>query len=198
MKVSGFMYFVVIFSLFFIMPSDHLFGGVDDADKGHINNDSNQNGGMTMEINIPEPLTLEHKELHEELVKATKAGGKTGEAAKEVAALLHPHFLKEEEYALPPLGLLTALAEGKYIQEDEIESVLQMTWRLKEELPLMLKEHKEIVAALEKLGTAAKEENKREYVQFAQKLILHAQTEEEVLYPTSILIGEYIKLKQEK
>ena len=84
------------------------------------------------------------------------------------------------------------------MQKDEIESVLKMTDRLKEELPLMLKEHNQIVAALETLSTAAKEENKQEYVQFAQKLILHAQTEEEVLYPTSILIGEYIKLKQEK
>jgi hypothetical protein len=33
------------------------------------------------------------------------------------------------------------------------------------------------------------------YAGFARKLILHAQTEEEILYPASILIGEYLKLK---
>ena len=38
-------------------------------------------------------------------------------------------------------------------------------------------------------------EKKMEYVKFADKLILHAQNEEEVLYPASILVGEYLKLK---
>ena len=164
----------------------------------HLLTKTKEIGGNTMVIRIPEPLVMEHEELHEELVKATKAGGKTGEAAKAVATLLHPHFVKEEEYALPPLGLLSFLAEGNDMQKDEIESVLKMTDRLKEELPLMLMEHKQIVAALETLSTAAEEENKPEYVNFSQKLILHARTEEEVLYPTSILIGEYVKLKLQK
>lgn len=31
-----------------------------------------------------------------------------------------------------------------------------------------------------------------------EKLMLHAQTEEEVLYPTALLIGEYLKLKLKK
>jgi len=30
-----------------------------------------------------------------------KEGGKVGKAAKAVANVLHPHFEKEEEYALP-------------------------------------------------------------------------------------------------
>ena len=58
-----------------------------------------------MEFEIPESLELEHEELHRQLVHAVKEGGKIGEAAKAVAELLHPHFEKEEEYALPPLGL---------------------------------------------------------------------------------------------
>jgi len=32
-------------------------------------------------------------------------------------------------------------------------------------------------------------------VHFAEKLMLHAQTEEQVSYPTSILIGRYVKSK---
>ena len=62
----------------------------------------------------------------------------------------------------------------------------------------MLMEHKSIVAALNHLADVAKQENKPEYVEFAEKLILHAQTEEEVSYPTAILIGEYLKLKLNK
>jgi len=99
----------------------------------------------------------------------------------------------EEKYALPPLGLLPALAEGKV--SPEMAQVFSMTDTLKAELPRMLDEHQVIVAALKKLIEAAGQEGKPEYVHFAEKLMLHAQNEEEVAYPTSILIGEYLKLK---
>jgi len=57
----------------------------------------------------------------------------------------------------------------------------------------MLSEHRDIVAALDKLEKAARAEGQAEYVEFAEKLKLHATTEEEVSYPTAILIGEYVK-----
>ena len=47
---------------------------------------------------------VEHEELHAELGALTKAPGRVGEAARNVATLLHPHFVKEEEYALPLVG----------------------------------------------------------------------------------------------
>ena len=119
-----------------------------------------------------------------------------GEAAKMVAKILHPHFVKEEEYAMPPLGLLPLLAEGKVTPD--MKDVLAMTDKLKAELSQMLTEHREIVAALQELIAAAKKENKMKYVSFADKLILHAQTEEKVYYPTTILIGEYLKQKVRK
>lgn len=144
-----------------------------------------------MTFQIPKSLKLEHEELHAELVMATKAGGKVGEAAKGVATVLHDHFVKEEEFALPPIGLLSALARGEV--DENMKSVLRMTDRLKAELPEMLEEHKAVVAALEKLIAAAKAENQPEHARFAEKLMLHAQTEEEVLYPAAILVGEYLK-----
>ena len=146
-----------------------------------------------MEFTIPKALKSEHQELHAELAKATKVAGKIGEAARAVAKILHPHFVKEEEYALPPLGLLSHLAEGEVTPQ--MGKVLQMTDRLKAEVRQMLEEHKAIVAALKNLSNVAKREKKIEYVHFADKLIAHAKTEEEVLYPIAILIGEYVKLK---
>jgi hypothetical protein len=113
-----------------------------------------------------------------------------------VAALLHPHFVKEEAYALPPWGLLPLLAEGNITHE--MGQVLPMTERLKAELPHMLQEHQVIVAALKTLADVAEQEQQRDYARFAEKLMLHAQTEEDVLYPTTILIGEYLKLKLAK
>jgi hypothetical protein len=146
-----------------------------------------------MTFTIPNPLKLEHEELHAELVTATKAGGRVGEAANAVAKVLHEHFVKEEEFALPPLGLLAALARDKL--DEDAKSVLSMTDRLKSELSEMLEEHKAIVAELENLMAAAEAEKKPEHARFAEKLMLHAQTEEEVLYPAAILVGEYLKLK---
>lgn len=146
-----------------------------------------------MEFKIPEPMKLEHDELHAELVNATKEKGRIGTAAKNVAKVLHSHFVNEEAYAIPPLGLLPSLARGQV--SPEMKEVLAMTDKLKAELPTMLEEHKAIVGALKKLITAAKKEKKFKYVRFAEKLMLHARTEEDVAYPTAILIGEYIRSK---
>ena len=148
-----------------------------------------------MNPKVPESLKLEHEELHAELARSIKAGGKTGEAAKAVAGVLHNHFLKEEEFALPPIGLLAALARGEV--DEEMRGVLVMTERLKAELPEMLREHQSVVAALEQLTAAAEKEKLPEHTRFAEKLMLHAQTEEEVLYPAAVLVGEYLKLKLE-
>jgi hypothetical protein len=65
--------------------------------------------------------------------------------------------------------------------------------KLEAELPQMLAEHKDIVTALQQLVEFAKAENKPEYVHFAEKLMAHARTEEEVSYPTALLIGRYLK-----
>lgn len=146
-----------------------------------------------MELKTPQSLKKEHDELHAKLARAKEVGGATGIAAKSVAKVLHPHFLKEDEYALPQLGLLQFLAEGKIFQE--MEAAVAMSDRLKADLSHMLLEHKEIVAALEALIDAAKSEGKTEILPFAEELKLHAQNEEKILYPASILIGEYLKLK---
>lgn len=86
-------------------------------------------------------------------MKATQEPGAVGEAAREVARLLHPHFVAGEDFALPPLALLSALAGGAV--RPEMAEVLPMTRRLKAELPKMLAEHKQIVGALDKLRAAA-------------------------------------------
>ena len=144
-----------------------------------------------MKFEIPKPLQIEHQELHATLVKATNEPGAVGEAAREVARLLHPHFVREEEFALPPIALLADIAlRGVTPQMAE---VLPLTRRLRAELPAMLAEHERIVAALEKLRAAARGAELAEYERFADALVLHAQTEEQVLYPAAILVGEHVE-----
>ena len=132
-----------------------------------------------MKFTITQTLQSEHAALHERLRRATEAGGEVGEAAKTLARLMHPHFVKEDQFALPPLGLLVALARGE--TNAEMAAVLELTDRLEAELPQMLEEHRGIVEALSKLREAAARAGHDDIVTFAEALVEHAQTEEAVL-----------------
>jgi len=144
-----------------------------------------------MNFDIPRPMKIEHEELHGALSALTRAGGRTGDAAKAVAKVLHAHFVKENEYALPPLSLLVPLSEGKF--DPAMADVLKLTDTLAAEMPAMLSEHRDIVSTLKALTEAATSENKPEGVQFASMLTAHAEMEEQVTYPTALLIGRYVK-----
>ena len=141
----------------------------------------------------PTVLTMEHQGMQEEMARATRAGGRTEEAAWQVTRVLYPHVFREEEFAIPPLLLLPKLARGEVTPD--MESIIVKTDTLKVEMPRMLQEHKAIIGALQKLLQAATSEQHTGFARFAQKLILHAQMEEELLYPAAILVGEYLKLK---
>lgn len=146
-----------------------------------------------MTLKTPGSIQTEHDELHEKLKKATECGGQTQEAAKEVADLLHAHFVAEEAYAMPPLGLLSSLAEGR--MPEDAGRAIEMTGKLKANLEHMIGEHREIQKALRTLILEATAEGKPEHAQFGRELMLHAETEEEILYPAALLIGEYLKLR---
>ena len=146
-----------------------------------------------MKYTNPEALEAEHHELHVQLERAIQAGGEVGAAAQAVAEVLHAHFVGEERLALPPLALLHALAAGRI--EADMAPYITLTEALKRELPQMLAEHQAIVAALDALVAAAQRAQNDDVLSFAEKLKLHAQVEEEILYPAAILAGEYLKLR---
>ena len=148
---------------------------------------------MPLTLEIPRSVQLEHAAIHAALVDATKAAGAVGTAAAALARELHPHFVREEEIALPPLGLLARLADGRRISDAEITAVLPMSDALKRELPRMLEEHTRIRAAVEELRRAAIAAHDTTAERLAAQLALHAQNEEDVLYPAAILVGELIR-----
>jgi hypothetical protein len=148
---------------------------------------------MSFPCAIPDAVREEHEELHRRLSEATLAGGRVGAAAKKAARLLHAHLIREEELAMRPLGLLRALAEGAVTAD--MAGVLGLTNALRDELPRMLAEHRQIVLALNTLREAAHEEDRPSFGELADELILHARMEEEILYPAALLVGEFLKLK---
>jgi hypothetical protein len=52
-----------------------------------------------------------------------------------------------------------------------------------------------IGAAARRLEQVAREEGNAEVERLAQKLQLHARSEEEVLYPAAVLVGELVRAR---
>lgn len=140
---------------------------------------------------IPASIREEHAAIHKELEQATTAPGRVGAAARALAAVLHPHFVREEQIALPPLGLLAPLARGEHTPA--MRDVLPMTDSLRAELPHMLEEHRAIRAATLKLLAEARAAKNARVTRLAEQLALHAQTEEEVYYPAAVLVGDLVR-----
>ena len=147
-------------------------------------------------IEILESIRREHEAIHSALVAATRAPGRVGMAAEALAEVLHPHFVREEEIALPPLGLLAPLAAGHTVPEAPLSTAAEMTSALRAEMPRMLEEHVRIRAAVAELRAAAESVGAEAQVELADELALHAQTEEEVLYPAALLVGDLLRARR--
>lgn len=146
--------------------------------------------GEPAELKMPDSLRKRHESFHAEFTEATKDAGMVGDAARGIEKLATAHFAKAKD-VFPPLGLLPRLAEGK-VTPDMREAV-EIAEKLRAGLPQIRRDHQELIAGLKKLGEAAKVEGKADHVRFVEKLTLHIQEEEEVLYPTVLLVGDSVK-----
>lgn len=144
-----------------------------------------------MEPKTPKALLSEHENLFNYIENLVSLGGELGEEAKLLSEFSRPHFKKEEEYALPPLSLLLTLSEGNWTLESTV--AIEMADKLKVTLSEMKKEHNIICKMLENLEVLAKKEDNQKLTQFINDLKLHIDVEEQVLYPATILTGDYLK-----
>lgn len=144
-----------------------------------------------MEPKTPKALLHGHENLFNDMESIVSFGGEIGEKAKLLADLSRPHFKKEEEFALPPLSLLLALSEGNW--RIESKAAVEMANELETNLSEMKQEHSKIIQILENLNALAEDINNHKVKQFISDLKLHIEIEEQVLYPATILIGQYLK-----
>lgn len=142
-------------------------------------------------VDIPSSIKTEHEEIHEALIAATKRTDPVGKAARDLAAVLHPHFVREEQIALPPLGALRALASGTPV--DGAATILAMSDSLRAELPRMLVQHVAIRNAVVHMRELAVQAGARDAIGLADALAQHARTEEEVLYPAAVVVGDLLR-----
>jgi len=144
-----------------------------------------------MPLGIPEVMREEHEELHNELRKATKMPGSVGKKATRVAEILHPHFERENELAMPVIGIARELAEDR--SSPDFPRALELSEKFRTEYEKMLHEHEEIIEALAELEKAAKRAKKRAVLEFARKLKMHAKIEEDLTYPAVLIVGKLLK-----
>jgi hypothetical protein len=173
-----------------------LAGGIAWAQHNHTH--SEQAESHKSALTVPSSIQQEHTHLHHQLDAALQSGGKTAEKAKAVADVLASHFEQEEAFAMPPLGLLQSLAHKQPLDEADARKAIDMATRLRQEYDAMLKEHQALTEALHALAVAAREEGKPAHAHLAEALIMHAQNEEQILYPATLVIGEYLTLLRDK
>lgn len=143
---------------------------------------------------IPSSVEASHRAVQSRLAAITNAGGRTGAAAVELERVLGPHLRKEEQLALPLLGLLPGLAQGA--APADLAGAVALADRLRAEMPAMLREHQDIAAAIVTLRRAAQEDGNTDAAAFADQLAAHAAEEEQILYPGALLVGAYLRTRR--
>ena len=143
-------------------------------------------------LKVPDSLKNGHDTLHAGLKRAMREPGQVGETARKLMQVMDGHMLREEKFALRPLGLLKALGRGE--TPSDLAEAASLVTGLRREMPQMMDEHRQIAELLKLLAKNAEAQGKPEYVQFAEDMLLHAEFEEDILYPAAILIGRYAAL----
>jgi iron-sulfur cluster repair protein YtfE (RIC family) len=142
-----------------------------------------------MPLSAPPSLEKEHEEIWRLLIRVQHLSGKTGSIAEKLAKDLKIHIDKEETLALPLLGVLKDIADGR-LKNGLAARASLIGSEFEKEYPGMLRGHKELRRILERLKKVGAEEGHLTAVRFAEALEAHSTQEEEVLYPAAIVAGQ--------
>jgi hypothetical protein len=149
---------------------------------------------VQMQVQIPKSIHDEHEAIQADLLALCLKGSAVGKSARALASVLEPHFEREEQIALPPLGVLQSLATTTGVSPSAL-SIVPLSDSLRAELPVMLHDHRVVGAALLHLAAIGNALGDREVVALTRRLQQHARSEEEVLYPAAILAGEVVRAR---
>jgi hypothetical protein len=144
-------------------------------------------------LETPHALRMDDRHLREDLDRAMKDEGAVGAAARELNRLLAPHLDEREKSVFRPLGLLRALARDES-GVDRAQAIAAVD-QIERELPKLEQEHRAIYDANKRLVDAVNREHKPQYLDVSDRIWVHIRLEEEVLYPTVVLVGRYLKLQ---
>lgn len=143
--------------------------------------------------NIPPSDAMEHDSVLAYLGKISQRTTPTGAAAKHLAEVMKAHMALEDEFILPPLSLLPAIADGTVTPD--MRWAIAMSDRVKANKEKLQQSHAAITAANLALMQAAQEEHDEITVGFSKDLAADDLADVEVTEPTVIVIGEILRAK---
>ena len=97
-------------------------------------------------LGTPRSVQLQHEQIVGRLESIAKRGSPAGAAAAKAATFLKAHYAKEEEYVLPPLGLLPGIL--KTPNPADLSRALAMAARTKAALNELLDDHERITSMM--------------------------------------------------
>lgn len=141
---------------------------------------------------IPVYIKAEHDSLLGFIKTISLYADSTGKTGMKLTKLLEHHFAEEEDYVFPALGLLPELASGK--MPTGSKQIIAMIERYRSNSVHLMAEHQVIAAYLDELNFAAASEG-HDIKVFSTYLHRHATEEEQVYFPSVILVEEFLKCK---
>jgi hypothetical protein len=144
-------------------------------------------------LEVPIAVRIQHNQIRDDLALARQDGGAVGDAARILERVWGPHLTHAEAAVLPPLGVLRALTRNETIPD--ARQAIAMSTQLEHDLPALLEEHRTLYDATKRFMDAASREHKPTYEELARRLWLQLRLEEDVLYPTVLLVGQQLKAR---
>lgn len=142
---------------------------------------------------IPQSLRVEHDETLERLAMLAKRPGQVGAVARKATELFKRHAAREAEFILPPLTLLPLLADGKVTPD--MAWAVAMADRVKAEQEQIFQEHTQVTEVMNELVVAAAQAHDKDAEEFAEAAAADSLNDLELLEPTVLLIGDYLRIK---
>ena len=147
-------------------------------------------------LQVPQSIRVQHEQIISRLASLAKRKGPVGAAAQKALVVLKGHYAKEEEFVLPPLGLLPRIAKGD-ISKD-MEPAIAMADRTKAALAEFQNDHIQITSLMNELTEVGRKSRNEELMRLATRIAGQSLNDIEVAQPTTIFIGAYLRERLSK
>ena len=105
-------------------------------------------------LQVPQSIRLQHEQIVSRLASLAKGKGPVAAAAQKAVNVLKDHYAKEEQFVLPPLGLLPRLAKGEVSKD--MEPAIAMAERTKAGLAEFQNDHIQLTSLMNEMIAVGK------------------------------------------
>src|SRR5664280_1771377 len=152
-------------------------------------------------LQVPQSIRYEHDQIIKDLTNFAKREVAHAAAVQKALTVIKAHYAKEEAFVLPPLALLPQIAKGALSKDTiskDMAPAIAMAERTSAALPELQNEHLQITSLMNDFIEAGKADHDEELTQLATRVAIQSLNDFEITQPTTILIGDYLRLRLAK